>query len=169
MPHQLFVGYLGCGTAPFAMLGGTLWQAAKTGNLKAVPWRNLEVPPTSPWQNGQQNHGWFPHKEPKKHNQVEEFLQKFTRWFFFRTLLRIWQSFLGMPKWSLATKREMVDCLTTGAWVGSPPPPSHCSGQFIATENTTDFPQNVVFWKLNPRLFQRNLGWWHIILWPDCW
>ena len=31
------------------------------------------------------------------------------------------------------------------------------SGQIIATENTTDFPQTVVFRKGNPRKFQGNL------------
>ena len=36
---------------------------------------------------------------------------------------------------------------------------SHASGQIIATENTTDFPQMVVKSKGNPRLFQGNLGW----------
>ena len=28
-------------------------------------------------------------------------------------------------------------------------------------------PQKVAFWKGNPRLFQGNLGWWNMIIWPD--
>ena len=44
--------------------------------------------------------------------------------------------------------------------------PSISSGQIIATENTTDFPQ-IGGLAREMTLFQGNLGWWITILWPD--
>ena len=43
-------------------------------------------------------------------------------------------------------------------------------GQISSRPKTHDpafGPQNVAFWKGNPRFFEGNLGWWNVIIWPD--
>lgn len=42
-----------------------------------------------------------------------------------------------------------------------------CVGRIIATETRFFSPQKVAVWKGNARLFQGNLGSWHIIIWPN--
>ena len=46
------------------------------------------------------------------------------------------------------------------------------SAYYLIWSNYSDLtrvlgPQKVAFWKGNPRLFQRNLAWRNIIIWPD--
>ena len=44
-----------------------------------------------------------------------------------------------------------------------------CSNYFRDRKHDREFPQKVAFWfrEMGPRKFQRNLGWWNIIFWPD--